>query len=632
MEQENSQKKTQEEEFNSQRAKMKEIYLAKEKECVQLKQKIISLKKDLDEASSQIVIAEYNREKDLERFEQETLTLNQIIQETCDESTIAQTEIKRLQEENEKIKQEMALLRETLIQQQQESNKSLESILGLKTLARNVKKITGTHSNSQENLDESMRKVAATSASAAKYAQEDADTLRSLVVPLESEIIQLKEKLRAAYDEIELLKTAKGESIQVKSALVGLLGETQKENEGDVKEEPMEQEETAKSQESCNMCKNYELQLVQAQESIENEKMKIVKVEKIVDRLKQDLLKESALRLDLEKTWQEKREEHRDAVQKLCDKLNESERQMIQLQTEFGNFKDEISNELKKNFGERQDIFDHLETLQNDNEYLSGRYLEHSNEMKDKEINLPQSIEELHEFILDLNEKLIVSKVGQEFNEAKCVTFRDESNILREQLHQKEKEKQFLEQKLNHRIHSLEDKLKQNHQSHLKLISEKEELLKVENDNKKEISDLRMQNIELSENVDRLEKANIDIKSKLSMLQQELSTSEQVQKDFVKLSQSLQMQLEKIRSADSQVRWQDFDDVDNCPNCKQEFTVTRRKRNCRHCGTIFCEKCCDRSVKSGPSQKIAKVCDLCNTILQSHCAPYFSENAPQSPI
>ena len=63
-----------------------------------------------------------------------------------------------------------------------------------------------------------------------------------------------------------------------------------------------------------------------------------------------------------------------------------------------------------------------------------------------------------------------------------------------------------------------------------------------------------------------------------------------------------------------------------------EFTVTRRKRNCRHCGTIFCESCCNRSVKSGPSQKVAKVCDLCNTLLQANQAPYFSEIAPQSPI
>ncbi|XP_070502444.1 rab GTPase-binding effector protein 1-like [Chironomus tepperi] len=609
-------KMSQEEQFNQQRAKMKELYLAKEKECVQLKQKLLVFKKEIEEASSQLVIAEYNREKDLEdqkmRHEQEVQTLNQLIQETCDESTLAHEEIKRLQDENERYKSEVTSLRE----QQQQESKSLDALLGLKTLARNVKKITGTNNSSQENLEDSARKL---TGSASKYAQEDADTLRSLVVPLEDEILQLKEKLRAAYDEMEQIR---GET-QHKSALVGLLSEAQKdegvENESD-------------SIQECPMCKNYELQLCQAQESIENEKQKVVKVEKIVDRLKQDLMKESALRLDLEKTWQRKREEHKDAVQKLCDKLNESERQMIELQSEFCNFKDDVSRELVKVMEERTELHEHLETLQRDNEYLSGRYLEHSNQMKDQDINLPQSIEELHELVLKLYENLIVSKVGQEFNETKCVSFRDETNLLRDQLHQKEKEKLFIEQKQNHRIHSLEDKLKIQHQNHLKLIGEKEELLKIENDNKKEISDLRMQNIELSENVDRLEKANFDVKSKLTMLQQELSTSEQVQKDFVKLSQSLQMQLEKIRSADSQVRWQDLDDVDKCPTCKLEFTVTRRKRNCRHCGTIFCESCCNRSVKSGPSQKVAKVCDLCNTLLQANQAPYFSENAPQSPI
>lgn len=40
---------------------------------------------------------------------------------------------------------------------------------------------------------------------------------------------------------------------------------------------------------------------------------------------------------------------------------------------------------------------------------------------------------------------------------------------------------------------------------------------------------------------------------------------------------SLQMQLEKIRSEDVQVRWQDDDDITHCVNCKKEFTVTRRK-------------------------------------------------------
>lgn len=282
------------------------------------------------------------------------------------------------------------------------------------------------------------------------------------------------------------------------------------------------------------MCKNYEFQLVTVQEGAEAEKTKTTKVEKIMDRLKQDLLKESALRLDLEKTWQEKREEHKDEVQKLCDEVNKSERKMLELQDGFGRFKEELSKELQRLTDEREEVNEHLDTLQRDNDYLCGRYLEHSNELKAQVIDLPQNIDELHELLLRLSENLIVAKVGQEFSETKTISFRD-------QLTRKEKEREFLEQKLSHRIHSLEDKLKQQHHIHLKMLSDKEEMQKIDGENKKEISDLRMQNIELSENVERMEKTNYEMRSKLQMMQQELTTSEAVQKDFVKLSQSLQV-------------------------------------------------------------------------------------------
>ena len=37
------------------------------------------------------------------------------------------------------------------------------------------------------------------------------------------------------------------------------------------------------------------------------------------------------------------------------------------------------------------------------------------------------------------------------------------------------------------------------------------------------------------------------------------------------------MELEKIRAVDTTVRWQDDEDIEQCPNCKSSFTVTRRK-------------------------------------------------------
>lgn len=91
------------------------------------------------------------------------------------------------------------------------------------------------------------------------------------------------------------------------------------------------------------------------------------------------------------------------------------------------------------------------------------------------------------------------------------------------------------------------------------------------------------------------------------------------------------MELEKIRAADTQVRWQDEDDVDECRSCKSNFTVTRRKNHCRHCGSIYCEKCLTKTVTAGRSNKAARVCDVCHTLLVRNTAPYFSQAPPQSP-
>ncbi|RCN49492.1 hypothetical protein ANCCAN_04433 [Ancylostoma caninum] len=56
-------------------------------------------------------------------------------------------------------------------------------------------------------------------------------------------------------------------------------------------------------------------------------------------------------------------------------------------------------------------------------------------------------------------------------------------------------------------------------------------------------------------------------KARCASLQSELDTSEAVQKDFVQLSQSLQIQLEKIRQSEQEVRWQWEEDVENCSGC-----------------------------------------------------------------
>lgn len=87
---------------------MKELYMSKEKECQQMKQKLMQLKKELDEKDSLLVIEQYNHNKDNEDRNQEVMTLQQLLQETCDEATVANNEISALKNQITRLNESLA--------------------------------------------------------------------------------------------------------------------------------------------------------------------------------------------------------------------------------------------------------------------------------------------------------------------------------------------------------------------------------------------------------------------------------------------------------------------------------------------------------------------------------------------
>ncbi|XP_058830782.1 rab GTPase-binding effector protein 1 isoform X2 [Topomyia yanbarensis] len=602
-------------EFNQQRAKMKELYLAKEAECKRLAKEFNLARKELEETKSQMMVMEYSREKDLEeqnrRTQEEIQTLQQLVQETVDESTFCQGEIRRLAEENERLKTEQQELKEALVAAQQDSP-GLAPVLN--QAKKIIRKLGASDSSSHDNLEDSMRK-----------AQEDAEVLRSLVVPLEEEIKTLKEKLRHAYDEMETQRGSDSRKAP-ESALVGMLKEAGKLVPVTPSDNATKEEET-----TCKMCSANEAKLVQSQELINGEKLKVQQLEKSVERMKEELAKEGAMRGDLEAQWQQKREEHKAEVQRLNEQTSKAEQELGKLRKGYGQLKQSVNDELQKLTEEREQVYRHLDMLQKDNEFLSGKYLENSEMLKDQEINLPQNIDELNELVLTLHENLIVTKTGCEFAERKTLSMQDEVTLLRDQQHLRERDLRRVERDYSNKLTQQEEQLRQQYQHYQRLASLKEDLERADAENKRQISELRMQTIELQATNEKLDKQNVDLRNKMSVLQEDLANNEAVQKDFVKLSQSLQMQLEKIRSADTQVRWQDEEDVDQCPNCRKDFTVTRRKQHCRHCGTIYCQPCLVKTVPTGTNRRPAKVCDVCHTLLVQDTAPYFSREPPQSP-
>jgi hypothetical protein len=107
-------------EFNAQRAKLKDLYLQKEADCIKLSKELVSVRKELNDTKSSLVIAEINREKDLEdqgrRAQEEIQTLQTLVHETCDESTRSISEYKRLSDENEYLRQQILDLKAAAVQ------------------------------------------------------------------------------------------------------------------------------------------------------------------------------------------------------------------------------------------------------------------------------------------------------------------------------------------------------------------------------------------------------------------------------------------------------------------------------------------------------------------------------------
>ncbi|VDD85122.1 unnamed protein product [Enterobius vermicularis] len=236
-------------------------------------------------------------------------------------------------------------------------------------------------------------------------------------------------------------------------------------------------------------------------------------------------------------------------------------------------------------------------------------------EMQAQKIELPQDVDQLQFLCLQLREELIETRAAKEHMEREL---KDEITMLQVQRKEDAIEKQRLEAALTAQVNGVNEELglARSELSTLHGASRRvEEMDKLVVKYRIVIEELEKELKNLQKERKDLELSVATYKQKCSALQQELDTSETVQKDFVKLSQDLQIQLEKIRQAEQEVRWQFDEDVHACNECSQSFTKNRSKLHCLHCGKIFCSECLNCTVQSGPHGRAARVCQVCHTLL-----------------
>ncbi|XP_069703128.1 rab GTPase-binding effector protein 1 isoform X2 [Periplaneta americana] len=734
------------EEFGHQRAKMKELYLQKEEELKRgateqnrLLTDVKKLSSELDEAKSQLVVAGFRMESDLQdekrKCQEEIASLQQIVQETVEESSTSrskfESEVKRLRRANERLESEIHEMRVLLQQQQGAADKGEKETPILapgvmlsavtKTLARKVVSQLGADASSasQDNLEDSMRK-----------AQEDAEVLRSLVIPLEEEIQALKEKLRYTDQQLRKYEGDKDEStkwteeagdasvkeivpvgaqngpsgdavspsrdsnvsasgskvnqtstsldteaqqpqatssspkVNVMNTSVSSISSLNELQPGAIKKQspdahspipedtksmtdvPSEKDgesigspgsqgqSSGKAQQAttpCDMCSNYEAQLVRAQQRSRELEKQLAALERTVDRYREDLAKESDFRKDMEEKWNEKKEEHKIQVAELKKKMESAEETLRDLRNTYTQMYSEVMDQLTSLTQQREQVQEQLNKLQKENDNLLGKHSAHSQQLQNEMINWPDKVEDLQVLLLKFHEELIAAKVAKETMEEREQILRSEIQIIRDQMSGEQEERVSMEDSLTSELNNLKTQLhiyeKERHEYKV-THEELEELVK---NSQRTATEFEGQLTEALKTKKQLEEQVAELKSRVGSLQQELDNSEAVQKDFVRLSQSLQVQLERIREADTQVRWQHDEDVEECQGCRTGFSFTRSKQHCRHCGRIFCINCLSHTVHSGPNHRPSKVCDVCHTLLVRDTAPYFSTEPPHTP-
>ncbi|KAJ1349445.1 hypothetical protein KIN20_005018 [Parelaphostrongylus tenuis] len=375
---------------------------------------------------------------------------------------------------------------------------------------------------------------------------------------------------------------------------------------------------------TCEMCQNYEISLTSIQDNERKLREKLIAVKRLNDRFEDDLTKERKYRIDVEKKMAELASQFADDLKSAISANASAENRIKELS-------EKQRREREKYLEQLQDANRLCASLELDIKNLASKYQQllgvnraTATEMRAEPIDLPQSADQLQFFCLQMREELIELKSARQHEQDEM---RDEIALLKEQIEEERNAKAIMERDLLAQVNHLQTQLGI---AASKLTSADAVVLSNES-HSRQIRDLQNTVAELEAQVKQVqsERAAVEMtaqnyKSRCSSLQNELDTSEAVQKDFVQLSQSLQIQLEKIRQSEQEVRWQWEDDVENCSGCAVSVAKIKPRPRCLHCCKIFCTTCVQHTVPSGPTRRPANVCQVCHTLLNRDSKPFFA--------
>ncbi|XP_034405575.1 rab GTPase-binding effector protein 1 isoform X2 [Cyclopterus lumpus] len=308
----------------------------------------------------------------------------------------------------------------------------------------------------------------------------------------------------------------------------------------------------------CDMCSNYEKQLqsIQGQEAETRDQVK--KLQVMLRQANDQLERTMTEKQNLEDSVKLGNEETAAKVSAFMQRVQESELLLSTLQQAFSDAKGNTQDQMAVLVKSREQVADELSRLQRDNESLQGKHRLHVELQQQEDFQMPNTVQELHGLVVQHREDLVALRTAADHMEEKL---KAEILFLKDQNQAEQCLKENLEETLQLEIEGCKEEIASfsSLKTELERIkAEKEKLqssLAEKTETLESIQGLRIslerQLRELATAKSALESQVFDEKDKALRLQTELDVSEQVQKDFVKLSQTLQVQLERIRQAES---------------------------------------------------------------------------------
>ncbi|XP_012719850.2 rab GTPase-binding effector protein 1 isoform X2 [Fundulus heteroclitus] len=308
----------------------------------------------------------------------------------------------------------------------------------------------------------------------------------------------------------------------------------------------------------CDMCSNYEkqLQAIQGQEAETRDQVK--KLQVMLRQANDQLETTMTEKQNLEDSVKVGNEETATKVSALLQRVQESETLLSTLQQAFGEAKRNTQEQMAVLLKSREQVADELSRLQRDNESLQGKHRLHLELQQQEDFQMPNTVQDLQVLVLQLRDDIVALRTAADHIEEKL---KAEILFLKEQIQAEQCLKENLEDTLQLEIEGCKEEIASfsSLKTELERIKAEKEQLQSSLAEKTETLDgirrmkmsLEQQLRELTSAKGALESQVLDERDKAQRLQTELDVSEQVQKDFVKLSQTLQVQLERIRQADS---------------------------------------------------------------------------------